>query len=127
MTYYSQHPEVDSCPPFVGKHRRYTFVDENSDAQVDVEQIAGHHRDGSKKSGEIRVSEDFYARMESDVKSLVKTLHPGHRSTKGDDNEESLFSVSKAKSHDSQTKKRKRPESQPTEERQEQSDADEPR
>lgn len=84
-------------------------------------------RDGTKKSGEIRVSEDFYARMESDVKSLVKTLHPGHRTAKGDDNEESLFSASKAKSHDSQTKKRKRPESQPAEEREEQSDADEPR
>lgn len=83
-------------------------------------------REGAKKSGEIRISEDFYARMESDVKSLVKNLHPGHKSAKGEPNDESLFSASKPKSQDSQTKKRKRPEPRQTEESHEHSDADEP-
>lgn len=65
-------------------------------------------RDSNKKATE-RISEDFYARMESDVKSLVKKMRPGSTTADSEANESgsSLFR-SATKLEDMKDKKRKR-------------------
>jgi nucleolin len=83
----------------------------------------GSSRESGKKGNELRISEDFYARMESDVKSLVKQMRPGTSASNRVDHEhkeQSLF-TSAPKEQEGKDRKRKRSDISSSENRQEES------